>query len=285
MCIAMYRLIKYVEITRPVNSFMTGIGIVFALLLYRGWRPDPILLLIGFITGFLGTASTMIINDVVDREVDKINKPWKPIPSGYVDPFKATVLSIILLVTAITINIYVGLTALATATVYGLIGYCYSLLRRYWWSHFLVAFSTTAPTIYGYVLAGTPSDYLNLAIFYTLTIFTATLGREVVKAVMDMEGDKRYGYVTIPIKYGVEKARKIILATGLAAPLLGVLTGVLAGTTIYYYILIMVTGIIYGTSMYEAYKWISDKQVLENTRRKTLAAMMIGLIAFLVSKF
>jgi geranylgeranylglycerol-phosphate geranylgeranyltransferase len=225
-----------------------------------------------------------MINDVVDRGVDAINKPWKPIPRGIVNPRTVAILSIILLVAAITVNILVSIPATITALVYGIVAYTYSFMRRRWWSHFQVAFSTTAPTVYGYVLAGMPPEYMNLAILFSATIFTATLGRELVKALMDMEGDRRMGYSTIPLKYGVEKTSKAILVLGVTAPILGYMTGILAGTGILYYILITITSILYTYYMLKAYKKPVDKNVLEDARRNTLKAMMIGLLAFLLSK-
>ena len=262
---------------------MTGMGIVFAILLYTGWRPEPIGILIGFLTGFLGSASAMIINDVVDYRVDAVNKPWKPIPSGKVDPGVARYLSMVFLALAISINISLGLYPLLTALIYGLTGYLYSFMRRFWWSHFLVAFSTTSPIIYGYTVAGSPREYLVLAVMFSLTIYVATLGREVVKAWMDIEGDKRYGYVTIPLRYGVDATKKIIVATALTAPMLALLTGYLAHTSIYYYVLMLVSSTIYVIYMVKTVVK-PDKKNMEKTRRYTLYAMMLGLLAFLLSK-
>lgn len=280
----MYRVKKYLEILRLTNSFMTGIGIVFALLLYSRWRIDTVLIAIGFATGFLGTSSAMVINDVIDKEVDSINKPWKPLVRGDINPLTAKIMSILLLIIAITINIFVGVEALITAAIYGFLGYIYSFMRKYWWSQFIVAITTTTPTIYGYVLAGMPGEYMVLAIMFSLTIFTAMLGREIVKALEDIEGDMKYGYSTIPIKHGIDTACKTVLVLGVTAPILGIITGILASTTIYYYILISITGTIYLIYMYKAYKNIYNKKILEETRKKTLVSMMIGLIAFLLSK-
>jgi len=263
---------------------MTGLGIVFSILLYSGWTIDYVKIVIGFITGFLGSSAAMVINDVVDYRVDAINKPWKPIPSGIVDRVKASYLSIALLTTAIAINTLLGIYPLFTALVYGVLGYIYSFLRRYWWSHFIVAFSTTSPIIYGYVVAGSPKQYLVLAIMFSTTIYTATLGREIVKAIMDLEGDKRYGYNTLPLKYGIDNARKTILFTTITAPLLAYITGYLAQTSITYYLLITISITIYVYHMVSTIKNIHDKKLLEKTRRNTLYAMLIGLFAFLLSK-
>lgn len=270
--------------TRPLNSFMAGIGAVFAYLVFTGYRPDCLLcIIIGFATGYLGAASSMLINDYIDREVDVINKPWKPIPSGKINPRTVYYASIYALVVIPVLNTLLGITPLIVALTYSITGYLYSYLRKYWWSHFIVSISTTAPIIYGYVLAGTPADKLVFTALFTATIFIITTGREVLKAVMDIAGDRRYGYVTIPIKYGVETSRKIILLAGMSGPLMGILAGIIGGAGVLYHTLIIIAGAIYLVHAYMSYKRINSKAVLEKSRKNMLYAMMIGLIAFWLS--
>jgi len=274
----------YLELIRPLNTTMTGLGIVFAVSVYTKWSPNPLVLAIGFITGFCGTAAAMTVNDVADRSVDAINKPWKPIPSGRADPVKALTLSIALLAIAVLINTAIGPLAVAVAAVYGAVAFAYSFSRKHWWSQLLVPLATTAPIIYGYSVAGMPSGYGSLVSLFSLTIFTASLGREVLKAVMDVKGDKACGYATIPIRFGIGVARKIIALLAIAAPILGVLTGILAGTTKAYYALMSIASILYGYSMLKAVAEIDNKATLERSRRYTLYSMLVGLIAFLFSK-
>jgi len=274
----------YAELTRLPNSLLTGLGVVFALLVYSDWRVNPPTALIGFLTGFFGTAASMMVNDYVDRHVDAVNKPWKPIPSGAVNPSTALYASIALIVLAVAVNAFASALALTTALVYAVLAYGYSFLRKHWWSHFIVSAATTAPVVYGYALAGAPADKLWFTALYAATIFLATTGREVVKAVMDMEGDKAYGYVTLPVKYGIEAARKAILAHAFAAPVAGILAGVIGGVSILYHALMLVASAIYNYSMLEAYKHVSDKAVLEKARKRALAAMAVGLLAFLLSR-
>ncbi len=275
---------EYIVLTRPINSSMTGIGIVFAVLVYSGWNPDPFHLFIGFLTGYFGSAAAMVVNDVVDYSVDRVNKPWKPIPAGKVDVVRAKYFSIVLLLLTIIVNISMGSIVLVVVAIYSLTAYIYSFLRKHWWSQLIVPFSTTSPIIYGYVLTGMPRQYLSLAVMFSITIYLASLGREIVKAIQDREGDNKYGYVTIPLKYGLEASRKTILLTGILSSITAYLTGLLGETSILYYILITITVAIYLYHVVKIYGSIDDKTLLEKTRKNMLKAMMIGLIAFLLSK-
>lgn len=270
--------------TRPINSFMTSIGVVFAYLVFTNYSLNCLqCVIIGFITGYLGTASSMLINDYVDREVDAVNKPWKPIPSGRIDPRIVYYSSISMLIIIPLINIFLGIAPLVTALIYSVVGYIYSYLRKYWWSHFIVSISTTGPIVYGYVLAGMPNNKLVFTILFSTTIFIITTGREILKAVMDIVGDKKYGYVTIPIKYGVETARKTILLASILGSSIGISAGILGGASILYIILITIAATLYTVWAYKSYKKINDKTILEKARKNMLYAMMIGLLAFWLS--
>jgi len=116
---------EYAELIRLPNSLLTGLGVVFALLVYCEWRVNPSTALIGFLTGFFGTAASMIVNDYVDRYVDAVNKPWKPIPSGAVNPVKALYASIALIALAVAVNAFANTLALITALVYAVLAYTY----------------------------------------------------------------------------------------------------------------------------------------------------------------
>ncbi len=270
--------------TRPLNSAMTGLGVVFALLVYSGYGlPRISLIMIGFLTGFLASASSMLVNDYVDRGVDAVNKPYKPIPSGRVDPQTALWLSITALIIAVAINVFASLPALATASIYAVVGYAYSFMRRYWWSHFLVSFSTTGPIVYGYILSGSPTSKLLFTILFSATIFLINTGREVLKAIMDVEGDRRYGYSTIPIRFGVENAGRAMILIGLTGSILGIVAGILGCAGPGYLILIILAALVYMHGLYRAYRRITDRGVLEWSRRTTIYGMLIGLLAFLAS--
>ena len=81
----------YVQIMRPVNCLMMGFGVLVGsvlaesnVLMFR-WQN----LTYGFVAGFALTAASMAINDYVDRKIDAINEPKRPIPSGLMKPREA----------------------------------------------------------------------------------------------------------------------------------------------------------------------------------------------------
>lgn len=260
---------------------MTSLTIVFSILVYSKWSIDLTKLIIGSITGYTGSAAAMCINDYIDAKVDSINKPWKPIPSGLVNRNKVLHMSILLLLITISINIFIDYKLVLIASIYGVLGYIYSFLRKYWWSQFIVCLSTTAPLIYGYVASNNPPEYLYFTILFATSMFTAILGREVVKAIIDIEGDRKYGYYTVPIKYGLNYTKKILYVNSITPLLIGIIAGLtIEKLPIIYLTLISIAGVIYSYYLLKTTKSISNKDLLEKTRRNTLIAMFIGIIAF-----
>ena len=56
----------------------------------------PTNLLLAFVTSFTLTAASMAINDYYDREIDEINEPQRPIPSGAISPKEALLFAFVL---------------------------------------------------------------------------------------------------------------------------------------------------------------------------------------------
>ena len=79
----MPRATAYVRLLRPENDVMMGvIVIVGALVAGSGSLPASSSLLIGFLVGFALAASAMVLNDIADVNIDRLNDPSRPIPSG-----------------------------------------------------------------------------------------------------------------------------------------------------------------------------------------------------------
>lgn len=281
------RVKAYLELIRPPNSLMSGLGAVLAIVAFLDYNVSwdhLLILLIAFTTGFTLTASSMIINDIVDVEVDKVNKPWKPLPRGEASAKTALITATTLTTLGVLVNtITNNYKLIITTLIYTTTGITYNYLRKHWWSHTLVAFSTTGPIIYGYIASNQPQHKLQLAVTFTLIVFLATLGREILKAIQDYRGDLERGYSTIATKYGLNTALKTMITTGLLATTLAITSTIIINTGILYKTLITITTIIYMQSLIEAYKNNTKPKILEKSRKKTLIAMSIGLIAFWLS--
>lgn len=84
----------YVEILRPGNAIMGAISIVLIALIDK---TISIPIILAIITVFFETAAGNVINDCFDYDIDLINKPERPIPSGRISLRKGKKLCISLI--------------------------------------------------------------------------------------------------------------------------------------------------------------------------------------------
>ena len=112
------RIRAYLELVRVPNLF-TAAGDVFAgyLVLSRGvnvsWR-DLLVLVAASVALYAGG---VVLNDYYDREVDRVERPERPIPSGRVSAGQALVFGLCLLGLGCILAVAVGLTSLVVAVV------------------------------------------------------------------------------------------------------------------------------------------------------------------------
>ena len=83
-----------IRLFRPDLSLAAGICVVAGQILAAGRLPSLVVGLAGFLCGFALSASAIILNDYFDYEVDLINAPERPLPSGAISRPEAIVLAV-----------------------------------------------------------------------------------------------------------------------------------------------------------------------------------------------
>lgn len=167
-------------------------------------------------SGPLLAGYTQTMNDFYDRDLDAINEPYRPIPSGAISvPQVATQIVVLL---AAGIGVAYGLDQWAghtfpILTVLALIGsfisYIYSapplkLKKNGWLGNYALGASYIAlPWWAGQALFGTLTPTIMvLTLFYSL----AGLGIAVVNDFKSVEGDRQLGLNSLPVMFGVGTA-------------------------------------------------------------------------------
>jgi len=83
-------------------------------------------LVLGFGSGLFLSGSAMIFNDLFDLEVDRINTPEKPIPSGKVTPKEAIVFGILTGLIAMVLAILIAPWVLVLSLMLWILGFLYN---------------------------------------------------------------------------------------------------------------------------------------------------------------
>jgi chlorophyll/bacteriochlorophyll a synthase len=190
-------------------------------------------------SGPLLAGYTQTLNEYYDRDVDAINEPYRPIPSGAISLPKAIAQIWVLLIAGIGVafglDVWAGhafpvLTALAIGGSF--ISYIYSapplkLKQNNGWlsSYALGASYIALPWWAGHALFGQLNwTIVVLTLFYSL----AGLGIAIVNDFKSVEGDRSLGLKSLPVMFGVSTAAWIcvlmidVFQAGIAAYLIGV---------------------------------------------------------------
>lgn len=168
------------------------------------------------LTGPLATGACQMLNDYFDRDLDAINEPTRPIPSGVISLRNATVL--ISLWTILTIIVAWLIHPFVVAhVILGIINaHLYSanpikLKKRLWWGNIIVAFSYLLyPWLSGEVAYRGEITLPSVVIAFCYAL--ASTGTMTVNDFKSIEGDQRVGINTLPVVYGERQAAMIAAA-------------------------------------------------------------------------
>lgn len=276
------------RLIRPLNCTVMGFAVIVGILVaIPGFSLEgkaAINVFLGFITGFTFLATANVINDYYDREIDAVNEPNRPIPSGVIRPKEAlvyaSILSAIGYVTAFLTNL--ECFALATLSWILLMYYSTKGKRTGLLGNLVVSACIALPFIYGGFAAETG---LNLIIgLFSAMAFLSNTGREITKGIVDVEGDRLQGVKTLAVRYGARTAAVASVCFYAAAVASSVLPIILAKTSFWYLPFVGLADLGFVSSSVLLISNFSR----ENARRiKNLVRlwMIIGLLAFVMGKF
>jgi chlorophyll synthase len=170
-------------------------------------------------SGPLLTGYTQTINDYYDREIDAINEPYRPIPSGAISLTRVIIQIFVLLFGGIGVAYILDQAAnhefpIITVLAIGgsFLAFIYSapplkLKQNGWLGNYALGASYIAlPWWAGHALFGQLNwTIVVLTLFYSL----AGLGIAVVNDFKSVEGDRQLGLKSLPVMFGIDKAALI----------------------------------------------------------------------------
>jgi 4-hydroxybenzoate polyprenyltransferase len=232
----MNKLSAYVALARPFTLLAPAMGMLAYGLAAAGadgsFRLDDAdarnIALGVFVAALLNVASNAV-NQIFDVEIDRVNKPDRPLPAGALSMTEAWTVTVLAYAGSLAVSALIHPTLLWIVAFTALLTYAYSgppfRTKRHW------AFANvTIATPRGFLLpvAGWMAVALPRgdAIPHDLWVLAAASGLFVVGAATtkdyaDMEGDRAGGCVTLPLRFGVETSVNVV-APFLVLPWLGV---------------------------------------------------------------
>ncbi len=167
-------------------------------------------------------AAGCVLNDIMDREIDKINKPKTHIVNRTVSLENAKKTFIIITILILVLSIYISLYVFEEWAFICTAVYILSIMYDVYFKR--------SPLI-GNILVAALASFIPLVLFffakehinnlhnerivsliylYSLFPFMIIIPRELSLDISDMEGDKACGCRTLPIVIGIKKARIVV---------------------------------------------------------------------------
>ena len=207
----------YIALTRPGNAALTAIAVIAGAFIASG--PDIVNfqteIIICCVSAMMLVGGGNALNDYNDRESDKENHPNRPIPSGDISAETALNYSQLLLGSGLLILLFtldnkmpfvIALMGMLT-----LVAYESGLKAAGITGNISVGFMSGAVFLYAGMAVNNPGPTLWM---FGLA-FLATISREIIKDIQDLEGDR--DRQTLPSRIGIDFSLNIAIVILLIA--------------------------------------------------------------------
>jgi chlorophyll/bacteriochlorophyll a synthase len=219
---AVLELLKPITWFPPMWAFMCGVVSSGASIADR-W---PVALVGIILAGPLVCAMSQAVNDWYDRDVDAINEPDRPIPSGRIPGrwglYIGMAWTVLSLLVAATLGTWVlGATILAVAAAWAYSAPPFRLKLNGWWGNAACGFSyeglawiTGAAAMMGGVMP--PAASIALAVLYSI----GAHGIMTLNDFKSIQGDRTMGVNSLPVMLGADRSAQVACAIMVAPQLL-----------------------------------------------------------------
>lgn len=155
----------------------------------------------------MGWTAGLYLSDFLDRKLDAFEKPHRPIPSGRIKPYEALGVGAILASSGLILSFLLSFYNVVMVFVVAFLVYTYT---KYTKSKGLLGnlnrgVVTVAAYLFGVFSIGETIQSIPVYIWIlSLVLLFHDTNSNLVGAIRDMEGDKKGGYNTVPVKYGLK---------------------------------------------------------------------------------
>ncbi|HEY5558072.1 UbiA family prenyltransferase [Acetobacterium sp.] len=270
-----------IELIRPELPFAAGVCVIIGEIIAFGGFPSFQNLFLGFMWGFFLSSPAMIINDYFDIEVDKINSPNRPLPSGLIQPAAAIALAVVTTLIGMAVSAFIGMTAVLLYIIFWLVGFLYNwkLKEMGLLGNLLVSSSVAITFILGSIAVGEPWN--KTVWILSLMVFLFDLGEEIAADAMDIEGDKKRDIKSIAILIGKKNALRISALLFVLMIIVSLLPVFLNLLGISYFIIISITDILICFFVIRLLKSRTIEAGRSNIRGMYLCGLL-GMIAIII---
>ena len=187
------------------------IGLVGSCIVYKGLPPINIAIL-AFIIPMMGWIAALYLSDYLDRKLDLIEKPHRPIPSGRIKPNEALAIGGLFAVSGFLLSFLLSLNNVILVFITASLVFLYTKISksRGIIGNFNRGIVIIAAFFFGVFSKEDPVFTIPVyIILLSLVFFLHDTNSNLVGSIRDIEGDKKGGYITFPVKYGIKKSMQL----------------------------------------------------------------------------
>lgn len=175
-------------------------GAVFGYTIY--FNKIDILLACGTIISC--TAGILSINDFFDKDIDKINSPQRPIPSGRVGHIEVLLISGFLFLSSLLFSILINFWCFMITFITIILAVLYPILKRKGIiGHLTIGTISSMAILFG---GAVMNNLSSAVILITITVFLYFMVVNIITSLKDIKGDKASDAYTLPVTIGPYKA-------------------------------------------------------------------------------
>jgi geranylgeranylglycerol-phosphate geranylgeranyltransferase len=229
-------------------------------------------ILAGSAVVFFFIAGGNSLNDYIDREVDKVGHPERPIPSGRMSPETALKISAICFVISVAFSLL--LNARSIPIVLAAVGLMllYELKTKKAGLSGNITIGLLTAMLF--LLGGMMVDQLDRTYILAMLAGLATLGREIIKDIEDMEAD--FDRFTLPKRIGKRNASIVAAVATLTAVVLSAEPYLVGTFGLGYIMTVLVADAIF------IYASVIQFQNPKQGQKSAKFGMLTALLAFLI---
>jgi len=217
------RLKAVIMLLRPPYWLMTGgLSVLTIITLQRG-LPETNLLALVVLSAICISSGGFAFNDYVDQESDVIVKSNRPIPSKNIAPWEALLTSIVLFAIGLFAAQRINWLCFALALMDTVLLVAYSTIIKKsagFFGSFLMGFLIGTSFVYGEAAL---SGVITITSFSLSFMSMGSIGGNILRDVLSLEGDLKAGYATLAAKRGPKFATKVgavfFLLNAIASPI------------------------------------------------------------------
>jgi geranylgeranylglycerol-phosphate geranylgeranyltransferase len=266
-----------IALLRPPYWMMTGgLSLLTAFAITSLGNLDLKTILLVFFSMAFITSAGFSINDYFDKESDAVIKPKRPIPSGALSLKQVATVSVFLFALGLSFAFLINWLCLVILLVDSV------LLLMY--SAFIKRKSGFAANILVGLLVGTAFIYGEAAVFQTVSFVSlslypicfGTIGGNVLRDILSLEGDSKIGYPTLPQKIGNKNSMRVAAFFFIVTATLAPLPFFFEFFGIYYLSLILLWSVLL---LYSSVRLVTSASTVENVRKyERLITMSMTLL-------